>query len=480
MASELTRIFFLNVNEKIKTFFLLLVIIFLFLIPQLLFIEHESTVNDETLYGWYVKEIRSDPVTLFSREIWQFHPPFFSAIASTLFWADPLVSVRLVSIILAVIAILLTFYLGSRLFSPFVGLFSAGLLASNVLFISTAHHGLLDSTMMVTALAIGVGMFHLPKKEGWGLIIIGTLLALLSKRSGFLIFGLAGVLLFIYYFFENKKKITQKMIMGGVLFGAILGVWLFFLRLFDHDIVTFYDYSKGFGTIAIQSIRIISKSIPLYYFPFFLLGLFYMRNEKMKLISIIVWIGVFVGLIFFPAFDPRYWLPVYPVIFWIMAVGVEKVSVLNPLLRKGLPLFCLGLILPGLVYGIYIVSHSYGGIGYSDTGKWIGENASTAVVYDGLKREIRYYSGIELDEWGGGIRYYPPTPEEFVAQIRSEKRPIFAIVGVTYNFFGPFYQTDAFLLQQGFEKVHSVYRILDGKETEVIRVYQYGNQNRKS
>ncbi len=456
---------------------------FPFLGLQLYFLTSESVVNDETLYAWYVHMIREAPSVLFSPEIWQFHPPLLSALASLFVWMDPLSSVRGVSILFGVMSITLLYWWGKKTGNPWIGIGAGAWLAGTFTFFQTAHYGLMDTGMMAGALLVAHGFFQ-PEKPNWKLVIVGVGMGLLFKRSGFLIYGLAGVGILIHLMSilsqSKKKSLEMEKIVPFTLF--VLGIPLvyLFVSLFDRNILTFYDYSAGIFLIVQKNMQVLGKSIPLYWIPLSLVGLLNTRLTPNQRFFVLGWVGLFLVPLVFPYFDARYFLPALPIVALLAFLGVEtlfqKVSIHFG--KKKILVFvtCLVMIIlaiTGLSLNVAILKNNPIATGFSDEGKWLRENVQNAWIFDGIEREARYYSGIELERWGGRIVKYPSTESDFQLQLESRDKPIYAIAADWKNIYGPYYPTDEYLLQKGFVKVFGVFRSIRGENKEVIRIYEY-------
>lgn len=455
----------------------LLVVLLVFVGLQLFLLPQEAVINDEMVYAWNVKLIQSDWSQLLSPVVWQYHPPLFSFLASILaIFLDPLWSVRLLSMLFGVIALILTYLLGKELFSARIGVISALVLLGNIGFLVYSHYGILDVALTATCALLLLGLLRWKKTQQWDLILFSVGAALLLKRSGFLIFGMAIVGIWADRIFEWKKNPhsfspIQAAGRGIITLALSAGVW-FFQGSFDREILTYYDYSAGLLSIAWNNLPILWEFFS-FEIIFFILGLLvvWKSQHRAKWIPLLG-VFVFVFIFFFPYAEVRYLLPLFPFVAVLMAAGIDSIHLRFTRYNGLIQVLLIGIIvLPSLLAFTWILLHPTAGMGYSAAGEWLQQHSGTAVVYDSLEREIRYYSIIELEEHGGRIRKYPLTKEMFESQLETDETT-FAVIANWPNTFGPFYPTDAYVQSLGFVEAMNVYRVVQDKNISVIRIYR--------
>lgn len=465
---------------KNKQNYLIVFIILIFFFLQIYFINDESSVNDEMVYAWNVVKIVENPVNIFSPIVWQFHSPLFSILATFFsFFLTPLISVRLLSVLFAVGAIWITYLIGKDIRNSYVGVLASSILAFYSYFFFASHFGLLDSGLTFGVLVTVYGLFCYAKNNSVKLIIFGVLFSIFLKRSGFLAYAtmLAGMLFLEWNQYSAGRKFGFGKIIKWV-FLLLLGIVLWvFSEQFDRPILYFYDYSAGLFSILSVNVAIFSKLISPILGFFLLIGSFFiLKDRNWKELFLFGWVASFFPILFFPLADVRYFLPIYPSLALIAAIGFEKMMNFNNLLNKivgTLSLFLLFLLLlHGPIAAGINMMHNPVSVGYSDVGDWLKENAQNAWIFDGKEREIRYYSGIELEQWGGYIIKYPETSEEFESKLIKLEKPIYALVSDWPNIFGPFYPTDDYLIELGFKKVYGSKRTIDREEKMVLRIYK--------
>ncbi len=458
---------------------LILLIVF-FLGFQSYYISNEAVTNDETLYAWYVHLLREDPSAIFSPELWQFHPPLVPLLASLFWFIDPLTSMRIVSILLGALSIFLIGIIGKKYAGPWEGLTAASLVGLNSFVVGYSHFGLLDTVLVAASCLIGLGWLtrdENPSRAKW-LMAAGVFLAIFSKRSGFMVVGVWVIGMIVFRFLPKRRqsisthlKLHWKEIIWCVCVSAF--AWIF-SGIFDRGIFSFYDYSAGYLSILLHTIPSLKYIVPGWAAILLFIGYFDIKTilEKER-IFFIGWIGVFGMALFFPYFDPRYFFPALPAVGLLATLGASRVCQFFSLPKWLSFVGIVFLLAPGLIALGNNFSYTAIEIGYADAGAWLATHARGAVVYDPLEREIRYFSGFELEQWGGTIIKFPNTPSEFLHSLAQHPKPIFAVVANWPNFYGPFYPTDSFLLDQNFTLAYSVERMVGGKPVSVIRIYHY-------
>jgi 4-amino-4-deoxy-L-arabinose transferase-like glycosyltransferase len=450
---------------------------------QIYFLDLKPVGSDESLYAWYALQIHQDMGAVFSPMVWEYHPPLFSFLASLgVGLLTPLQAVRITSIGFGLFTILLTFLIGQRIGGNKIGFLSSLFLTTAGVFLGTAHQGILDTALMAAAALVGLScLAWLEKPKAgfpwWGMG--GIFLALMVKRSGFMVLGLPIAALLLYW--KNAEShghknegfslsLFQKTILvlaGG---GAIWSIWTF-TRARD------FIFSAGlFPTLLTNMLYFVSAMIPimllLAYFGIWMER----KNRTPARLFLYAWILVYLLSFFYPIGTYRQYLPALPAMTVLAAIGFFHIPferiILSRIARTGALLLIIGLSFSPAVG--YFTQTSIP-IGYAEEGAWLSAHAAEGWIYDFKERETRLFSGIELAKYGGRIREYPPTPEKFEAELKTlSGKKIYAIDMVWRNPFYGTYVDGPLLMRLGFKKVYAVWKTISPTQSgEVIRIYEY-------
>jgi 4-amino-4-deoxy-L-arabinose transferase-like glycosyltransferase len=441
------------------------VVIVCFIALQLSIVTHESVWSDEALYGWYATQLSQNVQSIASPMIWEFHPPFIPLLASPLTLFFPGVhSMRLISLFFGTMVLIAVFKLGLMWKDEWTGLVGMAMVAFNPLFFGTTHYGLLDTGFLFGVVVTAIGLLSQSKNHKISFLVIGMTIALLSKRAGFLVVAMVWIFLFPEWIkerFENYRK--ELFVILGYLALAILSI-ASFARERDVPVV-----GELIPQIFERGFTIIMTFAPFFLGIFFLIAIRPPQWKHGKLI--LTWIGVSSLVLLYPISNSRQWMPLLPILAILSAIGLVEIVRRIPISRVPVILFLLvSLAIP--VLGVYHqIEKSTSFTGYVDEGEWLKNHADAGIIYDSKERETRYFSGIELEKWGGRIRPYPDSPEDFLLEVKKEKNPVFAIRMIWVNPFAPQYPTEAFLEENGFMEVASFY----SKDPMItaIRIFRY-------
>ena len=158
--------------------------------------------------------------------------------------------------------------------------------------------------------------------------------------------------------------------------------------------------------------------------------------------DIILLIWFFANFIFFSFFagekDPRYITGLLPAGVLLISLSLYRTKLIIEQLGK---LKLSNFILIALLF-IFALSTGYSQtenfikakttsyLGYQEAGKWLKQNTEPNAIFymaTGTARQIRLFSQIEFDQWGGRIHGLQATKEEFYEKTKSENRPIYII-----------------------------------------------------
>ena len=251
-------------NSKENKFFLFVFVATLAAAAWLRFpyIFSESMWSDEGLYCWFGKQVFSNPLLLFSREVSRDHPPLFVALlALGHFFLSPEIACRFVIFVIYLLGIWAIYRLGVKVRSPFVGLLSAILLAFNLSYFFLSTRILNDVPFAVFVLFFMTALLGTKESQldvyDWKATFLGSL-AIMTKTGGYLLIPIV----VIYYAIALKstplslrlKKIAlvagaMAMVQGGLIFNNYLHLGEGHL---GHSVVNFFP--TGDITHKIQDI----------------------------------------------------------------------------------------------------------------------------------------------------------------------------------------------------------------------------------
>lgn len=395
----------------------------------------ESIWPDEALYLWCGKLIAAHPFQLFSKEVLAFHLPLFplclALFAKSAFF---IIAAKSIPCLFGAAGILLLYYLGRSMVNAFTGLCAAIALSFNYLYFSYSTRSLSDIPMTALFIFAAACLHRAFKKTSGsaklssaGLFLSGVAAIAFKWSGGLLLFILA-----VYYLGRaviEKDHLPRRAVFWKTFF-AIIGTTLIFL------LINFIALGSPLPKLTALGGEIFIK--PWWYYIIFvpitigwsllILGL-YGAIRLFRLNSHTRW--VVLSWLAAPVFilsaahekDLRYALPILPAVFLLCGLGAD--SLLQALTKRWPQQREKVSILFLLVFFFAAFSqftadrpileteiHRY--TGYPDAGKWILENASAdTVILASSPRAVRFFTGINLNEYGGRILPLPETKEEF-------------------------------------------------------------------
>ncbi len=169
---------------------------------------------DEPLYSWYTNLILQNPLSLFSYQLNEFHPPLFALILAIagIFYPKGLLAFRLVALLINITGIIFTYFLELKIKNRFVGFLAALLLCFNYLYSPLA----ICVLILIFFLSFINGTSPLRDHISVGILVSACFLL---KCSGLMVIPIV----FIYYLFLPD---TRSLRMNLKLFGIPLFVFL--------------------------------------------------------------------------------------------------------------------------------------------------------------------------------------------------------------------------------------------------------------
>lgn len=406
------------------------------------YITIERMWPDEALYAWHAQRIFNHPALLFSKEIIEFHPPLFSCLlALGHFFFPPEVACRVVCIILNLAGIAAIYVLGSRISSRFLGLFGAVTLAFNYNYLENATHILIDSGITVCSIFLILALLSVHannlRRNDIFVGILGSAMILLKWSGVVVIPFLIVYYLLIFSDVTLKRRVKKALIPLSVILVLVILLLLnnliqlghFFpdtsaLKGF-HNRPPFWYYVFNFHNILM---------LPLI-MPFFVYGLVIIFNKKDKKQKLLfTWFLIFLTAIsLVPEKTLRYGLLILPSSLLIAGLGLEetlKKFFQNSRKIKIAEIICIFGILLSFWHlyprtKAFLEKSAKWHSGFKEGGEWVKEHAAPdTLIMAGSRRTMRYYSGINFQEFGGRIMAIPASQREFKEIISSAQKPI--------------------------------------------------------
>jgi hypothetical protein len=204
---------------------------------------------------------------------------------------------------------------------------------------------------------------------------------------------------------------------------------------------------------------------------------------------ILAWLMLFIaGLGLISERDPRYIFPLLIPGIVMAVLGMSRVlevffkrlyqqNKIQPVIFCILFIFYLGNYLR---FNIDMTRRAEYFTGYREAGeviRQIGQGA--ALIMAASLRQIRYYSGINLKEFGGEIIPFLQSSEEFKKIVEGVQGDILLEMDI-WERLQPEWRWNnggvAFLDHLGFELVHTVYQPLEGEKSPVIQIFRKSYQ----
>lgn len=196
---------------------------------------------DEPRYAEVAREMRLSGDYLVPRrnqEVYREKPPllfWLMAASAAPFGEMNEVAARIPSVLAAILTVLLTFDLASRMYSPRIGVWSAIVLMTGLRFWVQAHIGQID---MLLAACMTLSLYalwrrHETQQPRWlGLFYVGIALGLYAKGPPALVFPLLGAIAFYWGDREQRKQLRLAIGIPACLIAIAL--WLIPARIAAH------------------------------------------------------------------------------------------------------------------------------------------------------------------------------------------------------------------------------------------------------
>jgi 4-amino-4-deoxy-L-arabinose transferase-like glycosyltransferase len=313
----------------------------LFLIVGLFYAYHQRiwTFDEEHCFAVSKMIAEMGPGTFFhdySELPWlsQRHPPLIpllNGLALAIF-GPHLTVIRIISLLFALGAIVVTFLIGNTLYDGEIGLRAALLLASFPLLMRLGTAGMTDvQVTFFAALAVYL-LIRLQAKPTYSLaaskgVVLG--LGLLSKYTLLLIYP---VLLSHALLEHSLRRVYRYLFVSGLVSVVIFATWLvfaYFEGVLGHQMtVVARDSGRWLPQFTLESLLTrLPSAVGLYSFPlFFLGGLEFWRHKRSGDQLILLWIVIVSCILLMTVPDHRYFMLVFPALAIFAARGLNQAS----------------------------------------------------------------------------------------------------------------------------------------------------------
>lgn len=424
--------------EKYAGYIVLGLVLFISAVVRFKYMFTERMWPDEALYAWNASRIFAHPFMIFSAEVNEYHPPLFALLLSVGNLLKPgLVGYQMISLIVGLLAIYAVYYIGKKVHSRFAGTAAAVALAFNFLYVKFSAKILTDSLFMAVFLLFLYTLGKIDKGSGdkndrwvgiWAAVLIGL------KWTGLLCIPV----MLIYYLIVARGKTFPRIITPS----ALILVWVGALFLNNYlqmgsvipDLATIMKKTQE-TSLWFYLLNLGGTLDYWYLIPFMFIGIGQLFKDKKNICIAFLtgWSVFLVGLSCAPERILRYSLAYLPIMTIFTMVGIDVV------MRKyvqGRNEQSLGRLIAVLLLG-FIVFNRYPALEFmlneenkfsnkfSEGGAWIKDHAeNNALIIAASHRQIRYFSGINFQRFGGRIIEFPNSGKELVEIVTATQRPI--------------------------------------------------------
>ncbi len=423
------------------------------------------------------------------------------------------VAVRFLQVIFSFLVVLLTYLVGKEIFDKKVGLIAAfGMAISSEFLFWTFRFGL---EPVAIALSLSTIFFfwkgYIKKEKPYFIIlaaIFGSLAFMASAKEVLVVLAI----FFLLMFSDNFRFLKDKKVLVALLIGFMLLVP--YMAYYKSATGSFLPRSTTTSAALGESLAsnqwswsnflFFIKYLPTYlqlpWFILFLIGLVIIianlvlgldlaikskddsENETRKNIFLLLWILLPLFFFSYPLGiapgnygEPRFMLEALPAIFFVMALGLNRVHDLLIKYGKGFALtFIILIILLGIFYQLRLADASLKSKATSfsqvkQAGLWIKENSNdTDWIIVASSPQITYYSE-------RGTRGPPETEQEFLDFVR-DKKPKFMVLSAfephpKWYLEWPASHTNDVNLVQAYSAGQT------GQQSVVLVIYEFTNYN---
>ncbi len=405
--------------------------------------------SDEGLYAWLGERVFADPKLIVAYEVTHHQPPLFAllvALARFVFSAE--LAARSVTFVFYLLGIFLIYDLGTRIKNTFAGLLAAIFLAFNYYYLGYGAMILADVPLTCVLLGIAILLWDLldSKVLSWSRVWwLGILscAALGLKWAGVVV--VPWMLLLIVIGTNHIRK-SLRLVAAGIPLILSLGLLLFLslnnfwqgAQAFPASPTRIFFDGEKFMRYVGESWRVMGQPDLRWLFFGGLVALVWERRfVRIFLLSWWIMMVVVNGLIV-PEPDPRYHLVFLPGLLLVIALGIERAAQwlerLLPIGARPRRLVIFGLVLIGCVLytsRALAQDRSKGEIfvGYADAGALVKNIIKPdTMVFAGSERQLRYYSGINYEEFKGQLIRLRHSQKQFQERLATISSDVVVVV----------------------------------------------------
>ena len=415
-------------NKNKTTLVPLIIVLIIVAAIDINYLGLQSFWPDESLYVGYANSLAKDPGFLFSEQLNQFIVHFPIIIISSLSFMGTVLAAKITILLFLVFGIFSTYLLGSAIKDKTVGLFSAIFFALLPLTQFLTSRILLDVPIaaMVTFTLYCTLKYEKEKNMTWA-AILGTaiFLTIFTKNAGILVLPIIGVYALLFNY-KKISSITKKPNLAVFAF-VVLTIVVYLLRQFlMPNIQPFTGFTAIFSGGPLAYLESLPFILSWYLIPFFLVGLVFtvLNVKSKKYLLLLLALGAYFIVISFlvPEKEPRYAMPVIPLLTIMCAYGLSKLRI-NKQIGYVLIAFSVIILVPIYLDGYNLtMSKSFSYTGFPEAGNLLKTIATKdSIIYASSARSMYAFSGFKFEEYGGNIRLLPQTKEEFETVVNNTK-----------------------------------------------------------
>jgi|GEM_PF-1764230 len=404
----------------------------------------ESMWPDEALYAWLAKKASLSPQVLFSKEFIERHPPLFPLLLSAAQFIQPFsdAALRAIALLINVTGIVACFYVGRLIGgSEFLAAVCAIGVGLSLAFFVYIPRILSDGAMMTFFVLFILAMFKAKESRAWlPHVLVGFfgVCLLLLKWSGLLCLPVLLICYLIPSSTATRKRIFIPLSMILATLGLLLLNNLHQLKSVLPNITALqgaiftgppWFYLKNFRLICP-----ISGGPVLVLLGFIVL--WKIRHPQRVLITAWFWVS-FLIISFAGEKDYRYTFFFLPPMFLVIGILFEHLSHSFIKLDSARRLFKLAFCGCFLVLSFnFIISRlgpisvgDYAYVGFREAGQFIRPfKGPCLTVLSQSERAIRYYSGIQYQEFGGQLSVLPESIRELREMVRHSSGRVVMVI----------------------------------------------------
>lgn len=400
---------------------------------------------DEALYAWLAEVVSQDFSSIFRPILWYPHPPLFPLLLAPVVKGGSLVleKLHLVAIVIDLTTLAVLYIFTLRYFSRLVALVALFVVASNNNFNFLGGYILMDNLFALLHIPFIVALLRVKSRESWGIDdlmvgVMGVIISLLKYYGGLFLIPWVTC----YYLYSLNQLPIGLRLKRAFLPVGIIGI--VFIPFLINTIIPALTVGMPKDPVFTQSAGYYFQSLPMYVgglfiFFLFVLGVLFLIKENNPLRRVI-FLGIAIELIALSACsikDIRYLVPVLLLMAICIGVAVERLFALlgrRPVLRTILS-FVMGGFFAAVLFGNYYTLRAYryainlSYSGFKEAGLFVRTHSKPgALILAGGIYQIRFWSKVELNEYGGRVYSIPRTVEHMNAFLKLNKGPVWLVV----------------------------------------------------